>query len=332
MRVGLIGTGRIGTLHASILASLPAVDSVTVTDLDPDRAKRVAEAEGYGFAGGVEELLTMVEAVVITAATSAHAALIAQSVRAGRPTFCEKPIALDLESTRKVVTEVERSGIAVQMGFQRRFDPGYTRAQQMVAGGELGHLYVVRMAGHDPEPPHEDYIPVSGGLFRDFSVHDFDALRFVTGQEVVEVYADGSVIGFPVFERYGDIDTGVMTLRLQSGALGILSVTRHDPLGYDIRMELFGSRDSVVVGWDDHTPLRSLEPEVPAPPGPAYSRFQERFRLAYERELAAFIEVARGERPNPCTPADALEALAVAVAADRSRAEHRPVTVAEVKA
>ena len=332
MKVGLIGVGRIGTLHAAILDQLPGVETVTVTDLDPERAESFATASGYGFSGDVDELLGMVDAVVITAATSAHAALIAQAVGAGHPTFCEKPIALDLESTRQVVTEVERSGVPVQMGFQRRFDPGYMRAQEMVASGELGRLYVVRMAGHDPEPPHEEYIPVSGGLFRDFSVHDFDALRFVTGQDVVEVYADGSVIGFPVFEKYDDIDTGVMTLRLESGALGILSVTRHDPLGYDIRMELFGSGDSVVVGWDDRTPLHSIEPDVAPLPGPAYARFQDRFRLAYERELAAFLEVARGERSNPCTPADAYEALAVAVAADRSRAEHRPVRVDEVKA
>jgi myo-inositol 2-dehydrogenase/D-chiro-inositol 1-dehydrogenase len=331
VRIGLIGTGRIGTLHAGILGGLPEVESVTVTDLDPARAKAFAAAEGHGFVEGVEELLAMVDAVVITAATSAHAELITRAVEARLPTFCEKPIALDLDSTRRVVALVDSSDIPVQMGFQRRFDPGYTRAQQMVSAGELGTLYVVRMAGHDPEPPHEDYIPVSGGLFRDFSVHDFDALRFVTGQEVHEVYADGSVIGFPVFSKYGDIDTGVVTLRLESGALGILSVTRHDPLGYDIRMELFGSSDSVVVGWDDRMPLRSIEPDVPPLPGPAYARFQDRFLTAYQRELAAFLEVARHRRPNPCTPADAFEALVVAVACDLSRSEHRPVRISEVR-
>jgi len=331
MRIGLIGTGRIGTLHAEILAGLSGVQSVTVTDLDSKRAEAFATTYGHGLASNVDDLLGLVDAVIITAATSAHAELIGRSVKAGLPVFCEKPIALDLESTQLIVSQVEESGAVVQMGFQRRFDPGYTRAQEMVASGALGTLYVVRMAGHDPEPPHEEYIPVSGGLFRDFSVHDFDALRFVTGQEVVEVYADGSVIAFPVFEKYGDIDTGVLTLRLESGALGILSVTRHDPLGYDIRMELFGSRDSVVVGWDDRMPLRSLEPGMPAPPGPAYTRFQDRFLLAYQRELAAFLDVARGERANPCTPQDALEALAIAVAADLSRAEHRPVRVEEVK-
>jgi myo-inositol 2-dehydrogenase/D-chiro-inositol 1-dehydrogenase len=331
VRLGVIGTGRIGTSHAAVLAGLPDVESVTITDLDIARAELLAQRDGYRLARRVDVLIDEVDAVIITAATPAHAQLISQSVRSGKPTFCEKPIALDLESTRQVVAEVKAAGVAVQIGFQRRFDPGYMQAKQLVATGELGTLYIVRMAGHDPEPPHEDYISVSGGLFRDFSVHDFDALRFVTGQEVVEVYSDGSVIGFPVFDKYGDVDTGVVALRLEEGALGILSAARHDPLGYDIRMELFGSSDSVVVGWDGRTPMRSLEPDVPPPPGPAYRGFQDRFRRAYELELAAFLELARGERENPCTPTDALEALAIAVACDVSRLEHRPVRVEEVK-
>lgn len=216
------------------------------------------------------------------------------------------------------------------MGFQRRFDPGYQAAHDLVAGGGLGDLYTVRMAGHDPEPPPEAYIAASGGLFRDFSVHDFDAIRFVTGQEVVSVYADGSVIEFPVFAGYDDIDTGAALLRLESGGLGILSVTRHNPLGYDIRMELHGSGDSVVVGWDEQTPIRSLEPGSEPLAGPAYTRFQERFRAAYQRELAAFLDYARGGRGCPCTVEDAREALRIAVACDISRAERRPVTMTEV--
>ena len=304
---------------------------MTITDLDIARAEHLAKTHGYRLARRADDLIAEVDAVIITAATPAHAHLILQSVRSGKPTFCEKPIALDLESTRRVVDEVNAAGMVVQIGFQRRFDPGYTQARQLVATGELGNLYVVRMAGHDPAPPDEDYIAVSGGIFRDFSVHDFDALRFVTGAEVVEVYADGSVIGFPVFDKYGDIDTGVATLRLGNGALGILSVARHDPLGYDVRMELFGSADSVAVGWDHRTPLRSVEADMQPWPGPTYAGFQDRFRRAYELELAAFLELARGERENPCTPTDALEALAIAVACDVSRSEHRPVRLEEVK-
>lgn len=316
-------------MHAGLLHGMPDVDMLTVSDADQDRAEEVAE-DLDAESAPVEELLAKADAVIIAAATSAHAELIMQSVEAGKPTFCEKPISLDLESTDEVVEHVQSQEGRVQIGFQRRFDPGYRAAQELVAGGGLGDLYTVRMAGHDPEPPHEGYIAASGGLFRDFSVHDFDAIRFVTGEEVVGVYADGSVIEFPLFAKYDDIDVGAALLSLESGALGILSVTRHNPQGYDIRMELHGSGDSVVVGWDEHTPIRSLEPGIRALAGPSYTGFQQRFRVAYQNELTAFLEYARGERENPCTVGDAREALRIAVACDISRAERRLVTLAEV--
>ena len=197
--------------------------------------------------------------------------------------------------------------------------------------GELGRLYVVRLAGHDPEPPHEAYIPASGGIFNDFSVHDFDVTRYLTGQEIVEVYADGDVLGFEMFAKYDDVDTAVATLRLSEGTRAILSCTRHDPLGYDIRTELFGSRDSVSVGLGPRTPMRSVEPGVPPPAGPAWKAFPDRFADAYREELRAFLRVANGEEESACTARDGLEAVRVAVAATRSMREHRPVKVAEVE-
>jgi myo-inositol 2-dehydrogenase / D-chiro-inositol 1-dehydrogenase len=330
MRVGVIGVGRMGQTHATTLGTIEDVDQVLLTDVDPDRAEKVAADVGARTVATVEELLASVDAIVISAASSAHADLIHASADAGFPTFCEKPITLDLDTTSDVVEHVRRSGIALQMGFQRRFDAGFRAAHDLVVDGSLGVLYVLRMAGHDPAPPHEEYIPASGGIFRDFSVHDFDALRFVTGQETVEVFADGAVLNFPQFEKYGDVDTAVATLRLSGGTFGILSVTRHDPLGYDIRMELLGSGDSVAVGWDPRLPLRSVEPGMPPAPSDAYENFQQRFADAYRAEMAAFVEVAAGRAESPCTAEDALEAMRVAVACDRSRAEHRPVLVEEV--
>lgn len=229
MDIGVIGVGRIGAFHAATLASLPSVDRVVIADVDAERAAKLAAERGYEEASSVDDLLGKVGAVVIASSTDTHAELIHASVDAGLTTFCEKPISIDIESTRAVVEHVRRSGITLQMGFQRRFDPGFRAASELVLSGGLGNLYLVRMAGHDPAPPHESYIPQSGGIFRDFSVHDFDALRFVTGREVEEVYADGSVIGFPVFASYDDVDTAVATVRLRGGALGVLSVNRHDP-------------------------------------------------------------------------------------------------------
>jgi myo-inositol 2-dehydrogenase / D-chiro-inositol 1-dehydrogenase len=336
MLVGVIGAGRIGAVHAETLVAHPEVDTLILGDVEHERAKQLADrlpATGDGAevdVADVDDLIATVDAVVIAAATSSHADLISRSVEAGLPTFCEKPIALDLASTAEVVERVRTTGVPLQMGFQRRFDEGYRSAHDLVHDGSLGRLYVVRMAGHDPEPPHPEYIPVSGGIFRDFAVHDFDALRFVTGREVDEVYADGSVIGFPVFADFDDVDTAVATLRLSDGTLAILSTARHDPLGYDIRMELFGSSDSVAVGLDRRTPLRSVEPTMTDAPDGPYRNFRDRFAPAYRAEMDAFIDVAAGRRDSPCTADDALAALRTAVACDRSRAEHRPVRLAEV--
>jgi len=331
VRIALLGAGRIGQLHARLLAATPRVDELIVADVDPARAAAAAAAVRARPAASVEAALDRAEAVVITAATDAHAALIRAGADRRLPVFCEKPIALELDETRRVVEHVERAGVPLQIGFQRRFDPAYREARRLIESGALGTVYAVRLAGHDPAPPHEAYIPVSGGLFRDFSIHDFDVLRWLTGTEVEEVYADGGVRGFPVFAKYGDVDTAVATLRLADGALGVLTVTRHDPLGYDVRTEIFGSRDSIAVGLGPATPLRSVEPGVPPPAGPAWQSFLVRFEAAYRAELAEFVRVAHGEAPSPCTGRDGLAALEVAVAATRARHEHRPVRVAEVR-
>jgi myo-inositol 2-dehydrogenase/D-chiro-inositol 1-dehydrogenase len=217
----------------------------------------------------------------------------------------------------------------VQIGFQRRFDAGFRALHDAVAAGALGTLLVLRAATHDPEPPAEEYVEGSGGVFRDLHVHDFDAIRFVTGEDIVEVYADGAVRGSPWFERYGDVDTSVGVLRLSGGAVGILSGTRHDPLGYDVRLELYGTADSLVAGLDERSPLRSVEPGA-APAGAAYASFVERFAPAYRAELVAFVEAVRTAGASPCTLADSRAALLVALAADRSRDERRPVWIEEV--
>jgi myo-inositol 2-dehydrogenase/D-chiro-inositol 1-dehydrogenase len=330
MRVALIGAGRIGTLHARLLSATDGVGELTVADAMPDRAATVAAEVGAKAAPSIDAALDGAEAVVIAAATDAHAELIRASMRRGLPTFCEKPLALDLGDSIALCSEIERSGVPFQLGFQRRFDAAYREARRLVETGELGTLYIVRMAGHDPAPPHEAYIPASGGLFRDFSIHDFDVLRWLSGSEVDEIYADGGVRGFEVFAKYGDVDTAVATFRLVNGAFAVLTVARHDPLGYDIRTELFGSKDSVSVGLGPRTPLRSVEPGVPGPAGPVWQNFLVRFEDAYRAELGAFIHVARGELPSPCTARDGVEALRVSEAATIAVKEHRIVRLAEI--
>jgi myo-inositol 2-dehydrogenase / D-chiro-inositol 1-dehydrogenase len=330
MRVALLGAGRIGRLHGRLLTATPGVDAVVIGDVDGARAAEVAAAVGAAASPTIEAALDAADAVVIAAATTAHAELIRAAIGRGLPTFCEKPLAGNLEDTISVAADIERSGVPFQLGFQRRFDAAYAEVHRLVRTGDLGTLYVVRLAGHDPEPAHEAYIAQAGGIFRAFSIHDFDILRWMTGCEVEEVYADGAVRSFPVFARYDDVDTAVATLRLANGPLAVLTSARHDPLGYDIRAEVFGSKDSVAVGLGPRTPLRSVEPGVPPPAGPAWSDFLVRFESAYAAELAAFVAVARGEAPSPCTAGDGVAALRIAEAADRSRREHRPVPLAEI--
>ncbi len=331
MKLALLGAGRIGQLHGRLLLATPGVDGLVVADALPDRATALAEEIGAAAATSLAAAMDDADAVVIAAATDAHAPLIREAIARGLPTFCEKPLAMDLATTLEVAAEIERSGIAFQLGFQRRFDPAYREARRLVSSGELGIVYAVRMAGHDPQPPHESYIPASGGLFRDFSIHDFDILRWLTGSEVAEVYADGGVRGFPIFAKYGDVDTAVATLRMVDGTLAVLTVARHDPLGYDVRTELFGSRDSISVGLGPRTPMRSVEPGVPAPAGPAWPHFMDRFAAAYAAEFVEFVRVARAEVASPCTAKDGVAALRIAEAASRSLDEHRPVRLEEIK-
>jgi myo-inositol 2-dehydrogenase/D-chiro-inositol 1-dehydrogenase len=331
LRIGVVGAGRIGAFHIRTLVSLAGVASVTVCDADAARAHRLADELGVGVAATPEDLVAAgSDALVIATPTPTHVPMLQLAARTGTPAFCEKPVALDLATLDAALDEVESAGILVQVGFQRRFDAGYRAAQAAIAGGALGRLLVARLATHDPSPPAEAYIAASGGIFRDLHIHDFDALRFVTGEEIVEVYADGAVRESAWFAEHGDVDVAVGVLKLSGGALAILSGTRHDALGYDVRLEAFGTRDSVAVGLDARSPIRSLERGVAQPASPTYADFMQRFQPAYEDELAAFVATVLDGGRSACSLHEARAALLVALAADRSRLERRPVAVDEV--
>ncbi|MFH8791689.1 Gfo/Idh/MocA family oxidoreductase [Streptomyces sp. NPDC017941] len=341
MRIGLIGTGRIGTFHSAVIARHPDVESLVVADVDAARAADLAARVGAVTAPSVDALFEAgapggspagppLDALVITAATAAHAELIGRAARAGLPVFCEKPIALDLPGTLAALAEVEAAGTVLQLGFQRRFDAGYAAAREAVRAGRLGRLHTVRAMTSDPAPPPAAYLPLSGGLYRDCLVHDFDVVRWVTGREVVEVYATGSDAGPLMFRTAGDVDTAAVLLTLDDGTLVTATATRCNGAGYDVRMELAGEADQVSVGLDDRTPITSTEPEGPGAPDKPWPGFLERFAPAYEAELAAFVEVVRGERANPCDGREALHALRIAEACELSRAERRVVRLTEI--
>ncbi|WP_346007925.1 Gfo/Idh/MocA family protein [Janibacter terrae] len=337
MRIGLIGLGRIGAFHADTFAGLDHVDELVVTD--PVAAAVEAVTARTGKARAVADpaavLADGVDGVVIAAATNAHAELIRAAVDAGIPTFCEKPVAGTIAESLAVEAAVAGSDVPVQIGYPRRFDPAFVAARAAVRSGALGRITTVRSTTLDPAPPPAAYLAVSGGIFRDCSVHDFDAVRWVTGQEVVEVHAVGSVDPDAAPEMYadnGDFSSVSALLTLSDGTIGVVSDTRTNGAGYDVRLEVHGVRDAVAAGLDEGLPLRSTQPGISWPGGPAHGFFMDRLAQAFRVELGVFTQVVAGEVDNPCTVADAMGTAWTAEAATLSAAQRRPVTIAEVRA
>ena len=330
LAVGVAGLGRIGTHHVETLLGLEGV-TVSVTDAHPQRTRRIADELGVKAFATPEELLESgVDGLVIATSTPSHAPLLQLAAASATAAFCEKPVALDLATLDRVREAVDRAGIVVQVGFQRRFDAGYRAAHEAVANGSVGSVLAMRAATHDRVPPPAEYIAASGGIFCDLHIHDFDAIRFVSGEEITQVYADGAGIDAPWVDELDDVDVAAAILRLSGGGLVIVSGTRRDPLGYDVRLEVFGTGDSIVVGQDARSPIRSVEPEA-KPPGTTYRDFWDRFEPAYRSELAAFVETVRTGAASPCPLGEARSALAIALAADLSRVERRPVSIEEVE-
>lgn len=332
MRLGLIGLGRIGSFHADTLSRLAAVDTLVVTDAVPAVTKSVAERVGAEIADTPDALISSgVDGIVIAAATAAHTQLIRAGVEAGIPVFCEKPLSADVAQAVAIARYVNDSGIPVQIGYPRRFDPAFAAARAAVAAGELGWVHTVRSTTLDPAPAPRAYIETSGGIFRDCSVHDFDTVRWVTGREVVEVYATGSARGDAFFAEFGDVATAQTLLTFDDGATAVVSNARYNARGYDVRLEVHGTDDSVAAGWSDSTPLRNVEPGYDWPAGPPATFFMDRLAAAFAAELSAFTELVAGTRVSPCTVDDAIAVGYMAEAATRSVAEHRPVRIDEVR-
>jgi len=306
------------------------VSSIIVTDAILAQSEGLAATYEADVAPGPAELLESADAVVISAPADMHVELIELAVDHGVPAFCEKPLAMNLADADRAVAKVSQSDVPVQIGFNRRFDPGYRRARDMVAGGSVGIVTLIVGHHHDFELPDEEYIARSGGEFRDQLIHDFDILRFVTGREVVRVHATGATKAFDWFAKFDDHAQVAATLWLDDGTLAVLCGSRYDPVGYDVRMEVFGTKDSIAVGLSPRTPLRSVEAGVPKPSDP-YTEWIPRFGETYARELDAFLAIVGGGGPNECTVRDAHTALVIAEACTVSARESRIVALDEVR-
>lgn len=330
MDVAVLGTGRLGRFRTSWLAAHPDVERVWIGSRDPSRAKALA-AEIGARGGSVDDVLAQeLDAAVVSSSTDQHAPQVATAIERGVPTLCEKPLALTLEETEELVQGVERASGFLQVSFQRRFDPGFAALRAAIADGSIGTVYSVRLNSHDHEPAEARFIATSGGIFRDLHVHDFDVARWLTGAEVQEVYAVGAVRKWPQYGEAGDVDTAAVLLTMDDGTPIVLSGTRHDPRGYDFRAEVFGSRETLTAGLDWRTPLTSVEASAPALGRDPYRGFFDRFAGAFEAEMQAFVDAVQRGGPSPCPARDALEALRVAVACERSWRERRPVRPGDV--
>ena len=330
--VAVLGAGRMGLTHIRTLAGIRSVRVVVVADRDATAAERgrdVARADRSTTDALAAIRDPAVEAVVIVTPTSTHAAYIEAAVTAGKAVWSEKPIALDLGETTRIVETIRRSGQPVQLGFMRRYDPGYLRARERIDSGELGRIETFRALSRDTYPPSLDFLRTSGGLFLDMAVHDLDLARFLVG-EVEEVQAWGANLLDDRFAQAGDIDTAVTLLRFRDGALGTVETARHSGWGYDIRTEVAGADGKVVIEAERKTPLmfsRRFGYEADH-----FENFPDRFAVAFQRELEAFFAalLAR-DTPTP-GPTEALETLRLAIAVTRSWREGRPIRVADVQA
>jgi myo-inositol 2-dehydrogenase / D-chiro-inositol 1-dehydrogenase len=330
--IGLIGAGRIGSTHARLLAGqVPGARLAAVNDTRPEAARAVAGELGARVEATTEELLAAadVDAVAICSSTDTHAGLIVAAAGAGKPTFCEKPVSLELAEMDRALAAVEEAGVPFQIGFNRRFDPAHASVRAAVSDGTVGIPHVLRISSRDPEPPPLPYVLVSGGIFLDMTIHDFDMARFVSGSEVVEVFARGAVRVDESFAEAGDVDTAVVTLTHEDGCLTLIDNSRQAVYGFDQRVEVFGSRGMAVSqNPPAHSGLVRTAAGTKAPQPRAF--FLERYRDSYLRQWSAFVAALQQGEPPPVGVRDARAPLVIGLAARRSLDEGRPVRVEEV--
>ena len=329
VRIGVLGVGRIGRMHARLLAhDVPGAELGVVYDIDAGAAKAVAADLGVTAAASVDELLgdPKLDAVAICTSTDTHVDLLVAAAASGKAIFCEKPVSLDLDEVDRALGAIEAAGAPLQVGFNRRFDPAHRSVRDAVASGMIGPVHLVRISSRDPAPPPIGYIEVSGGIFLDMTVHDFDMARYVTGSEVVEVYAQGAVRVDPAIGAAGDLDTAVVTLRHADGCLTVIDNSRQAVYGYDQRVEAFGA-GGVASSANPflHTGTVLTAKGAGGPPLPHF--FLERYTTSYLLQWSAFAHYVRAGGASPVTGADGRAPLAIGLAAWQSVREGRPVSL-----
>ncbi|RLB02376.1 inositol 2-dehydrogenase [Candidatus Heimdallarchaeota archaeon] len=335
VRVAVIGTGRIGKMHArNIKYFIPNAEVIAVADVAWETAKNCAEELGIPRAEkDYRRLLEEknLDAVIICTSTDTHAQIIKDAASAKKHVFCEKPIALTLKEIDDVLQVVNSEKVKFQVGFQRRFDVNFQKAKECIQTGKIGDPHVLKITSRDSVPPPPEYVKGSGGIFLDMTIHDFDMARYLLEDEVEEVYAIGSVLVDPRIGRLGDVDTAVVTLRFRSGTLGVIDNSRQAVYGYDQRVEVLGSKGMLIV-QNPTSDTTLLSNENGTLSSPLLHFFIERYTEAYINEIRAFIEAIIEDKDPPVTGEDGRIPVVIAYAAQKSLNENRPVKLSEIAA
>lgn len=334
LNVGIIGAGRIGQVHAkSITYHIPQAKIVAISDIYYEGAEKVAES--LGIPNAYEDYHVIlnnpeIDAVLICSSTDTHADIAVEAAEAGKHIFCEKPVDLTVAKIKKVIAAVEKAGVKLQIGFNRRYDHNFAEIKRLANDGKLGKLQTIKITSRDPEPPSIDYVKVSGGIFLDMTVHDFDMARFIGG-EVEEVYANAAVTVDEAIGEAGDVDTALIALKFKNGAIGVIDNCRKACYGYDQRLEVFGTGGQASAANDTPTNVSYINEKGNMTDKPLYF-FLERYMQSFTDEMTEFINAVQNDELTKTTVNDGLEALRLGLAAKLSVKEHRPVKLSEIEA
>jgi len=334
LKVGIIGAGRIGKVHGeSITKYVPT--AVVKAIADPflnDQTKQWAEEMGIeNIYEDYKKILEDkdIDAVLVCSSTDTHSHISLEAIEAGKHVFCEKPIDHDLDRIQKVLDAVEKSSVKFQVGFNRRFDHNFRSVKKAVVEGAIGDSHIIKITSRDPEAPPAEYVKVSGGMFLDMTIHDFDMVRYLSGSEVVEVHAYGNVLVDPAIGEAGDIDTAIVTMKLENGALAVIDNSREAAYGYDQRAEVFGSKGSVSVSNDTQSTAVISSKEGVTHEKPLYF-FLERYMQSFADELKEFVDAVNNDTEVPVNAMDGLKPVLIGLAAKKSLVEGRPVKLSEI--
>jgi myo-inositol 2-dehydrogenase/D-chiro-inositol 1-dehydrogenase len=332
VNIAVIGTGRMGSVHVhNIVQNIPEANLVGICDIRLDVANSVAES--CGIRRVVQDYHALLddpelEAILIASSTNTHAEIIEDCARAGKHIFCEKPLALELDKIDHALDVVRSAGVKLMVGFNRRFDKSFQKVHEVVSSGEIGSPCILRITNRDPEVPAMEFMRVSGGMFLDMTIHDFDMARFQVG-EVEEVYAIGNILIEPALKEINDTDTNIVTLKFVNGAVGAIDNSRKAVYGYDQRLEVFCTDGTAMAENEAETTIKKGNKEGFLTAKPPYF-FMQRYAPCYIDEIRKFIECVREDKPTPTTGEDGRAAVVLGYAAGKSLRENRPVKVSEI--